>query len=391
MNGTKYTKWMLLGLGAGVAAGFLAQSEFGKKKGPALAREARKLLNKAAHEGKKSLRDSGHRLTGLAAEVWTSLKHNQPSDHVLEERIRSHIGRVVSHPRNIHIVCDKGTAILWGVIAEPEIARLIEVVESVRGVNEVVDHLEPVKADELPAGQPNILKDARDEITLNWSPSKRMVVGTAGATLAAYGWRRGDRLGSAMAVLGAGMVARSTMQKHLRATLALTDSSPGFELQRTITIKAPISDLFDFWANPENYPKVFSHVTRIERMGENLYRWTIAGPAGVPVGWEGVITRSIPNTLVEWKSLPGSTIGNFGVVHFDPNYDASTRITIRMFYRPPAGILGRFFAEMLGADARQILNEDLKRLKYLFENEAFVEEQKQIQKQEDDLLRTATT
>ena len=71
----------------------------------------------------------------------------------------------------------------------------------------------------------------------------------------------------------------------------------------------------------------------------------------------------VPNTLVEWKSLPGSAIAKFGVVHFDAHYDATTRINIRMFYRPPAGILGRFFAEILGADAGKILDHDLKRLK----------------------------
>ena|SRR5215831_19328751 len=60
-------------------------------------------------------------------------------------------------------------------------------------------------------------------------------------------------------------------------------------------------------------------------------------------------------------------VKNFGVVHFDPHYDASTRIHIHMFYRPPAGILGRVFAEAFGADAGQVLDQDLKRLKYLFE------------------------
>jgi len=79
------------------------------------------------------------------------------------------------------------------------------------------------------------------------------------------------------------------------------------------------------------------------------------------------------------------------VVHFHPNYDASTRINIHMFYRPPAGILGRFFAELLGADAGQILDQDLKRLKYLFENGEFADEQRKIRTEEDDLIRTATT
>ena len=99
--------------------------------------------------------------------------------------------------------------------------------------------------------------------------------------------------------------------------------------------------------HPENYPQAFSHISSVERIGENLYRWTVKGPVGIPIGWEGVITRMVPNTLVEWKSQPGSLIANSGTARFDPNYDASTRLHIRMFYRPPAGILGRFAADGL--------------------------------------------
>ncbi|HZR27236.1 MAG TPA: SRPBCC family protein, partial [Terriglobales bacterium] len=141
-----------------------------------------------------------------------------------------------------------------------------------------------------------------------------------------------------------------------------------FELEKTIRIDAPLSDVFDFWANPENYPGAFSHVSNIERLGENLYRWRLIGPSKIAVTWEGVITRVISNTLIEWKSLPGSSVGNFGIVRFDPLYDGSTRVHIRMFYRPPAGILGQFIAEFLGADPNKILDQDLNQLKRLFED-----------------------
>ncbi len=62
-----------------------------------------------------------------------------------------------------------------------------------------------------------------------------------------------------------------------------------------------------------------------------------------------------------------------------------------MFYRPPAGILGRFFAELLGADANQILDQDLKHLKHMFEKNEFPNEQKKSKVEEAELLKTATT
>lgn len=390
MNAKKLTTWILVGLGAGAATAYFVHPEHGRKRRAALADGTKKLLDKAAREGKKSLYDSQHHLAGIAAKLRTSFTHDSPSDRVLEARIRSRLGRLVSHPRAIHVVCEGGAAILWGLVWEKERAPLIEAMGKLPGVREITDHLEIVTPDELPALKPDTLREARDQIRLNWSPSKRLLLGTGGAALAFHGMRRKDALGTTLAMLGAGLAVRSTMQNRLLPSLALTQSSPGFELDRTIRIKAPVSDLFDFWINPQNYPKVFSHVTNVERMGENLYRWTLTGPAGFPVHWEGIITRVVPNTLVEWKSLPGSAISNFGIVHFDPHYDASTRINIRMFYRPPVGVVGKFFAEMLGADAHQILDIDLKRLKFVFESEMFVNKKKKV-RSEEGLIRTATT
>lgn len=390
MNGKKLITGTLLGLGAGVATAYLADPKYGKKRRAAMAREARRIVGSTLHETKKSLDDTQHRLMGAIARLRTNLKNEAPSDDVLEARIRSRIGRIVSNARKIHVVCDRGVATLWGVVAQHEIGHLITEAERTPGIREVVDHLEVARLDEITVEPHDPLRQARNEARLNWSPSKRLALGAGGMALAAYGWRRGDSLGKGLSLLGVGLALRSTMHKHLRAKLALNDSSAGFELVRTIRINAPISDLFDFWANPENYPKAFGHVARIERLGENLYRWTLNGPGGIPIGWEGMITRTVPNTLVEWKSLPASAIGNFGMVRFDPNYDASTRIHIRMFYRPPAGILGRFFAELFGADPGKILDQDLRQLKYIFENGGFKGEQEEALG-DAELLKTATT
>jgi uncharacterized membrane protein len=128
-----------------------------------------------------------------------------------------------------------------------------------------------------------------------------------------------------------------------------------------------VSEIFEFWANPKNYPKVFAHVQEVRKIGDNLYRWQVAGPAGTTLGWEGTISRVVPNALLEWKSMPGSMVGNWGVARFDPNYDGSTRLHIQMRYEPPAGLLGHLVAEVFGADPKSALDEDLGRLKSLFE------------------------
>jgi uncharacterized membrane protein len=355
-----------IGLGVGAAATYFGNPKRGARRRAALARGTEHLCERATGEVRRSLLDAQHHLTGISARLSSSLTAANPPEQVLEARIRSRIGRVLSQPRKVHVVCDRGLVTLWGGVPENEIYELLRVVRDVPGVKDIQEHLDTYEQ-EFQHHDLDSLNHARRESRLNWSPARRMLVGSAGAALAVYGLRRKEGIGKAATVAGAGLVAYSMLHNDLSSTLALTELSPGFELEKTIHISAPISDVFDFWANPVNYPKAFSHVAGIERLGENLYRWKLIGPAGIFLTWEGVITRTVPNTLVEWKSLPGSTIGNFGVARFDPVYDGSTRLQLRMFYRPPAGILGRFVAEFLGSDPATILDHDLNRLRELFE------------------------
>src|SRR5579859_5560712 len=370
-NPSKLTRWILMGgigLGAGAITAYLTDPRQGPIRRARLVKGAGHLWERATDKVKKSLLDTQHHLTGISARIHSNLRADDPPGQVLEARVRSRIGRVLSHPRKVHVLCDHGLVTLWGTVPGNEIYELLRAVKAVPGVKEIQEHLETYAPEQLQNHDLDSLSRARKEHKLNWSPSKRMLVGATGTALAVYGLRKKETGGRAAAVVGAGLVAYSMMRNDLNSTLALGEESPGFELEKTININAPISDVFNFWANPENYPSAFSHVASIERLGENLYRWKMIGPAGIPLTWEGTIIRTVPNTLVEWKSLPGSTIGNFGVARFDPIYDGSTRLHLRMFYHPPAGILGRFVAEFLGSDPAKILDQDLNHLKKLFEN-----------------------
>lgn len=362
-------KWILLSGAAGAAGIYFLDRECGHQRRTRLKQGAERLARTIAERAELGVRDSRHRLLGMARDAWSRIRREQFEDRVLVERIRSRLGRIVLDPRKIHVTSDQGSVTLWGLASADEIRKLIHVVKGMKNVKEVRDHLEVEEGREARAAMPDSFQQARNQVRLNWTPAQRLLAAAAGTAGAVYGWRRHDYLGTSLSLAGSGLAAYSLLTKNIHSLLALSEESPGFELERTVRINAPISDLYDFWSNPENYPRVFAHITSIERLGENLYRWTLNGPAGIPTRWEGTITRMVPNTLVEWKSLPGSTVGNFGIARFDPNYDASTRVQIRMFYRPPAGILGRFLAELFGAKPGKVLDEDLARLKLLFETD----------------------
>ncbi len=394
MAGTNKSKWILAGGAAavGMALAYFFDPGRGSERRTALATKAKRLSTELGGATLKSARDSWRHLAATARQTWFHLGRAEwPEDRVLVERIRARMGRIVSRPHKIHVVSDDGVVTLWGPVSEVESRKLAHFAQTMPGVREVVNHLEIEEAANEPGpAQPSPFQHAREATLLTWSPPQRLAAGIAGTAAAVYGLKRKDALGISISLLGAGLAATSTLKRNVHSLLAFSEDSPGFELEQTIRINAPVSDVFDFWANPENYPKAFSHISAIDKTGENLYRWTVAGPGGIPVHWEGTITRTIPNTLVEWKSLPGSTVGNLGFVRVDPNYDATTRVLVRMFYRPPAGVLGRFIAEMLGVDPKKVLAQDLKRLKALFErDESYMKQLRQGG--EHELLKIAKT
>src|SRR5690606_33778 len=98
------------------------------------ARVERQLLDKAA-------RDAKQRVQGFTERVKHPPSPDVP-DAVIAERVRSHLGRAVSHPRALDVVVHDGRVILRGPVFTLEANDLLRSVRKVPGVREVVDRLE---------------------------------------------------------------------------------------------------------------------------------------------------------------------------------------------------------------------------------------------------------
>ena len=145
------------------------------------------------------------------------------------------------------------------------------------------------------------------------------------------------------------------------------DETAGLRIQKTAYINATAAELYEFWKNPENYPKVFAHVKQITPEQNGIFLWQVSGPAGIPLSWRGRITRLVPEKRIEWWSLPDSIIENHGVIHLEAQKDGRTRVHIDMSYNPPAGLLGHAVAALLGLDPKSALDQDMVQLKSLLE------------------------
>jgi uncharacterized membrane protein len=189
-------------------------------------------------------------------------------------------------------------------------------------------------------------------------------MGLAGGTLAIIGG--GGAIGKIARLTGLGLLARAITNMPVGELLGIAPGG-GIHIQKTITIAAPVNEVFHFLSNYHNLPQFVSHLREIHRLGNNTSRWVAAGPAGTAVEWDAKITHYEPNKLLAWKSLPGSTIRTSGVLRLERLPGPATRVTLHMSYVPPAGALGHAVASLLGADPKKALDDDLNRLKVLME------------------------
>src|SRR5262249_59894981 len=122
------------------------------------------------------------------------------------------LGRYVSHAGAVETGVRDGRVIVSGAILAHEVERCLSAIASVPGVHGIENRLHIYETLESMPGlhgtsaQP--LARAR-LIHENWAPGSRLLVGTAGGLLAAYGAARKGPLGTALGLVGAAGLARA--------------------------------------------------------------------------------------------------------------------------------------------------------------------------------------
>jgi len=135
----------LVGLAAGAGLMYLFDPDRGRRR-RALLRDqvahARNELDELGESAVARSRDLRNRARGVAAEAMARVQPEQVEDAVLVERVRSSVGRAVSHPGALEVTAAGGTVTLGGRILSDEVQDLVTAVRRVRGVERVENRLE---------------------------------------------------------------------------------------------------------------------------------------------------------------------------------------------------------------------------------------------------------
>lgn len=193
--------------------------------------------------------------------------------------------------------------------------------------------------------------------------------GTRWRTLAAVGLGLGATA-AAVAVIQSARRARSS-GSHDRApdyTARDTEGS-GETTGRTVTIRKPRSELFQFWRDFANLPHFMENLERIEPgTAEGANTWFVKGPLGKVFEIETRVDREIENEMIAWKSTEGSEVETEGCVIFeDAPGDRGTRVSLIITYHQPGGAVGTAIAKLMGVAPAMQARHDLKRFRMLME------------------------
>lgn len=369
----KVLGWVGAGAGIGAALMYLMDPDRGRRR---RARVRDRLVH-TGHEVAQGAgtvsRDVAHRSRGLVVGPRAWFTRGVVDDAVLAQRVRSQLGRVVSHPHAIHVTAYEGTVKLNGSILADEVKPLLRRLRHLRGVQAIEESLQVHAQGEHVPG----LQGGRKRPGLRrrlpfaepaWLPAERFVAALGGAAAIGYGLRHRGRMGLGAIGIGTFVAARAASNLSVRRMIGVGNGRSVVETRKTLRMAAPVEHVYGVWSSYETFPSFMASVWDVVRLDDTHVRWRIKGPFGLRMRWESVLTAQVPNELLAWRTSHGAFARHSGIVRFRPDGDENhTQVDITMTYHPFGGVLGHKLARLLGFDPKSRLDRDLLRMKTFIE------------------------
>lgn len=165
---------------------YLMDPDRGRKRRAVLRARSSSVYREVRTSVDKAKTDLTNRAQGMLAGMKSIVQHS--GEDQLVGRVRSRLGRLVSHPYAIEVSAHAGRITLSGNVLEQEAARLLAGVSLVRGVLSITDHLlRHHEASNVPRLQG---RRERGESGLasrhEWPPALRMLARVTGGSLGVY-------------------------------------------------------------------------------------------------------------------------------------------------------------------------------------------------------------
>lgn len=215
---------------------------------------------------------------------------------------------------------------------------------------------------------------------INVPAGERWISGMAGGAMLLLGLKMRSLPGAVLAIVGGAMLHRG-YTGHCAAYEAMgidrtegPGAAPqeyfnqGIHVSEAVTINSSPEELYAYWRDFENLPKVMRYLQDVKVIDHRRSHWKAKAPAGLTVEWDAEIISDEPNSMIAWRSLYPASVDNAGSVRFTPAPQGrGTEVRVTLDYIPPAGKIGYVVAKLFGRDPAAEVREDLRRFKRTIE------------------------
>ena len=134
------------------------------------------------------------------------------------------------------------------------------------------------------------------------------------------------------------------------------------DVMESVDVAVPVRTAYDQWTQFEEFPRFMDDVDRVDQVGDTRLHWA-ATIDGVHEEWDAAITEQQPDERIAWGAMGK---GMAGIVTFQPLGQESTRVSVRMSWKPEGA--AEKVGAALGIDASHV-RQDLARFKELIEGQ----------------------
>src|SRR5687768_1706429 len=192
-----------------------------------------------------------------------------------------------------------------------------------------------------------------------------------GTALSLPGTKQGRVAAAAAAVAGVtvlDVLASKGHSRNSRNGSAEGAMEQDLQVKKTVIIDRAPQELYNFWRNFENLPRVMYHLDSVRVIDPKRSHWVAKAPGGTQVEWDAELIEDVPNERIAWRSIPGSDVDNHGVVRFERAPGGrGTMVTVELRYNPPAGGVGAVVAKLFRKDPAAEIQDSLRYFKQLME------------------------
>jgi uncharacterized membrane protein len=143
-------------------------------------------------------------------------------------------------------------------------------------------------------------------------------------------------------------------------------SSTKNQIEATVTIQRPVSEVFAFYRDFRNLPSFLGDVMEIEPTGPATSRWTIEGPFGIRGHWTTEVTEERTNELIRYETGTSSATKTHWEIYFSPGAEPG-ETQVREVMKAPGGRLAMDVLALTGKFPAQEVSANLHRFKQLME------------------------